>query len=355
MKRFSLVLAAMICLLAAPCFGSLADAIDEAPPRIAQWQESVCRIEGYDNTSISRGSGVYIGRGLVLTANHVVQETYASHGKFIVDFPGGLRGEAILSGRSFRFDCAFLRITNSDLVGTLRPVLFASADPNVGDVVWRCGYGKTGILKWSKGIVLGFSGPESAPPLPDISTWFSSTGGASNGDSGGPTFDDYGRLIGNLWGSVDGETYACLATTVTRAMTEPIRKELVQFHTQCYGPNCYRTQPYMRPKWRPSKLQQCPPAGRVVVERPKPKPPKKPLVPVVQPNDRYDELKEQLDRLEAMIAQCKGTTGPPGKPGASIRGEQGPPGPTPDIEELTRRIRERLTFYVEVLPSENPK
>ncbi len=339
MKRFFSCITAALCLLAASCCGSLATAaVAEVPPRIAQWQESVCRIKADTTRFTDWGSGVYIGHGMILTANHTTQDTYASGGKFTVYFPGGLKSEAVFSGRSVPFDCAFLQITNSDLIRDLRPVLFTPEDPKVGDVIWRCGYGKAGRLEWSSGTVLGFSWPESAQASSDPPVWFVSTGGVSDGASGGPTFDDYGRLIGNLWGSANDATRACLATTITKTLTAPVRAQLVDFHRQCYGPNCYQTRPFMRPQWRPTKPQQRP-TGRVVIERPKPTPPKKPLVPVVRPDKQYGELKAQIDRLEAMIAQCRSVRGPQGK-----QGPVGPPGPSevPPAIDYDRLVDEVL-------------
>ena len=71
-----------------------------------------------------------------------------------------------------------------------------------GNRLESCGYGPDGKLACNSGLFLGYKRSTQAQNGPD--DWMEISGHARGGDSGGPIFNQQGRVVGVLWGT-DGE------------------------------------------------------------------------------------------------------------------------------------------------------
>ena len=281
---------------------------EELPPRIAQWQPNVCRVRADAGSSSSLGSGVYLGRGLVLTAYHVIEDVHQGGARCSITLHGGGTYQAKVAGWNIQADVGFLKIDKPREVRAAG-VLLATADPAVGDVVWRAGYGGDGRLIWHRGTVRGYSRPSGGSQA----TWFTFTPWSRSGSSGGPIFNDRGELIGDLWGSNTGDNTSTgvLASSLGLALGNT-KESLQQYHVQCYGPGCYSGQggPFY---WLfPGRRQPQQPGGT----RPPPSVPGAPggiPAPSIEPElpgelpglVELAELKEQVAALNLALAELK--------------------------------------------------
>jgi len=351
-------------------------AADQLPQRIAQWQPNVCRVRADEGGGISYGSGVYVGRGLVVTAFHVVREWKTSRATrgLSVTFHNGGTYQATISGWASGTDIAFLKI-DAPKEANIKGVLLASADPARGSVVWKCGYGGDGQLIWHKGTVQGYS----SNGLIGGACWFRVTPYARSGDSGGPTFNDQGEFLGDLWGSdpQSGTTTAVLPSAIKLAMGDTVWNNLRTAHVQCYGGQCYPQQrgggpffwlrprqdsPGLRPQQPGPNLRDPAPGGIPGGQNPqigglpqtipgdgRPAAPTAPLVPVQPPVD----LKPLQDQIAALQAQIKALNEKPAPvaPVVDLSGlqaqldalknrPQGDPEVTAALAELNRKMIE---------------
>jgi hypothetical protein len=144
------------------------------------------------------GSGTLILRnekvGLVLTCSHLFDGTPA---RVVVEFPNGQRFGARLVERDTVLDLAALLIRRP----SIEPIAVDKDDPD--GVLSSCGYGPEGEFRTIQGSVTGRATSEGAS--------FDSlviSGEVRPGDSGGAVLNAAGRLVGVVWGKVNGETYA---------------------------------------------------------------------------------------------------------------------------------------------------
>ncbi len=153
------------------------------------------------------GSGALVrwnGRIVVLTATHVVKEAK----RIVVELCTGKRHEARVLKIDAVWDCAVLELSG-------RPEGVLPAEVELGDAAMQqngnrlesCGYGPDGRLACNLGLFLGYKRSGERPQGPD--DWMILSGHARQGDSGGPVFNERGRLVGVLWGS-DGEAVAAV-------------------------------------------------------------------------------------------------------------------------------------------------
>ena len=119
------------------CLASVLNA-QTIPKRLKQWEPNLCRLIVSDSKGASRGSGVYLGNGLVLTAYHVLRDYHreGQRGTITVKFnDGSWSYSGKMVGWSSSIDTATIRI-NIPKQEDIRGVLLAPADPKVGLVSW---------------------------------------------------------------------------------------------------------------------------------------------------------------------------------------------------------------------------
>ena len=167
------------CVLALASLVAHAQTLDQC---IAQWGYSVPKVSATSNGwEWSNGSGVYLGRLWVLTAQHVVEGSSQIHCDF--------------QGRKITVkDHVFSR--NSD-----QALLKLASDPGVRAVplviqrtpsVTFAGYDHGRRLRF-------FTGSKSATFQSGNVEYSGQHAGSISGDSGGPAFGD-GGVVANLWG-----------------------------------------------------------------------------------------------------------------------------------------------------------
>jgi S1-C subfamily serine protease len=151
-----------------------------------------------------RGSGIYLGSGLVATAWHVARD---SGGRGCsVRFRDGqaLAGQVIQ--KDTVHDQCLIEVSGDPGLGS---VPIAESDPVPGDELIGAGFAR-GFRAW-RGRVTGFSSSNGGGNW-DTVVYRGINGECSvSGDSGGPTLNARGQVVGCLWGATAGETYG--ATT----------------------------------------------------------------------------------------------------------------------------------------------
>jgi thiol-disulfide isomerase/thioredoxin len=148
------------------------------------------------------GSGALVrwnGRVVVLTARHVVEAATP----IVVELSTGKRYDARVLGIDAVWDCAVLVLSAPpEGVSPAEVELGHSAMQQIGNRLESCGYGPDGRLACNSGLFLGYQRCSQRPHGPD--DWMVLSGHARQGDSGGPVFNERGRLVGVLWGT-DGK------------------------------------------------------------------------------------------------------------------------------------------------------
>ena len=270
--------------------------------------QAVVRVEAGN----SRGSGVYLGKNLVLTASHIYDgETTATR----VIFNDGKSHDGVARTIDTVWDQAVVELTT---VPNVQPVFVATANPNIGDPVYAAGFGPDGQLRVFPGVVRAY-----ASPSPNVtSDWFSLTAGVRQGDSGGPVFNAQGELIGNLWGSSNGQTTALMAGRTKRFLLPwNAHLEALRQRTVCPpGQACPVPRLVPLPRRRPVYQAPSTSAPPTLVEPPPSIAPatSAPAASTEVQID-YDQL---ADKLMDRIRDDPSFVGPAGPPGLA-----GPPGP----------------------------
>ena len=155
----------------------------------------------------SIGSGTLVkwnGRLVVLTARHVIKGA----SRIIVELCTGKKLAARVVKADVIWDCAVLKLTGEpDGVEAVDVELGNDAMQQEGNRLESCGYGADGKLACNGGVFLGYKRSSETPQGPD--DWLVISGHARGGDSGGPVFNQHGRLVGVLWGT-DGKEVVCV-------------------------------------------------------------------------------------------------------------------------------------------------
>jgi hypothetical protein len=101
------------------------------------------------------------------------------------------------------WDCAVLELIGQpEGVEPAEVELGEKAMQQEGSRLESCGYGPDGQLACNSGLFLSYKRSTQTQNGPD--DWMEISGHARQGDSGGPIFNEQGRLVGVLWGT-DGE------------------------------------------------------------------------------------------------------------------------------------------------------
>ena len=173
------------------------------PKELKAVQPNLCEVRA----GSSLGSGVYMGAGIVLSCQHIVDRVK----RVKVSFFGGGEYEGVGVGVSRRFDNAYIRIKRP-VEKAIRGIRLAPKDPENGDTIWRAGYGHSPRkLFWFKGTMNHSYGG-----------WLQVSGRSIGGDSGGAMFaiQDDGEvvLIGNLWGTDGKNTIGSKPSTISKTL-----------------------------------------------------------------------------------------------------------------------------------------
>lgn len=266
-----------------------------------------------------RGSGVYLGDGLVLTASHVFRD---GNGFGHVRFADGHQSSGLVRGDDEQWDQAIIELANPPRAATC--VRFASANPRPGEVVYAAGHDGTQAATW-RGVVADYASPSPGSP----NEWFTFSGVAQPGYSGGPVFNQSGELIGNLWGARP-EEYKTTAVcwTRTQRFLLPWNARLAAIQYAC--PPGMICRPAPRQSGRPVYVQPPPmllsPSTSAPSTSAPPIPDVEPAAPV-QPAIDLDALADKImDRIrtDGSFVGPAGPAGPQGPPGPV--GSAGPPG-----------------------------
>jgi len=156
------------------------------------------------NRGAGGGSGVYLGRSLVVTCDHLFRDSRSGKqqtGRIIVSFSDGQASQAVVLKQDSEWDLAILRVEHPP--HNLPSVEWATEMPKVGDQVISCGFGSGGKVCWNVGRIKGFGRSKNGSSGPADTMILS--GQARGGDSGGPIFNAKGRICGVLWGSSNTE------------------------------------------------------------------------------------------------------------------------------------------------------
>ncbi len=174
-------------------------------------------------SSRSIGSGALVrwnGRLVVLTARHVVQNAK----RIVVELCTKKTHRARVVKVDAVWDCAVLELSGTpEGVEPAEIELGAAAVHQKGDRLESCGYGSDGRLACNSGRFLGYRRSTAAPQGPD--DWLTMSGLARGGDSGGPIFNERGRLVGVLWGTDGKEVVGVQAGRIHRLLDAAAPKQ----------------------------------------------------------------------------------------------------------------------------------
>ena len=181
---------------------------------------AVCRV----TCGSSVGSGCYIGDGLALTCRHLFDGERARAGR--ATFPNGDRYAWRLVAILADWDSALVEFSAKPR--NLRGVRLAAANPRAGEPLYLAGWstGRAGFRPGRFSAAVGRPGGTMAD-------WgqmaAGANGAAASGDSGGPVFNQAGRLVGNLWGSDGRQTTFLMAGRLHRFLA-PHNARLARWH-----------------------------------------------------------------------------------------------------------------------------
>lgn len=171
------------------------------------FQQHSCRIENQLTGSVNLGSGTLIDvtddgqYGFVLTCAHLFDE---GRGRVTARFADGSAHAATLLRIDRAADLAALEIVKP----RSRPVAVSFATSRDARYT-ACGFGPTGRFACVTGAGLGTTASSDRMNL-------RLRGSVRSGDSGGGVFDSRGRIVGVIWGTAEGVTYASAGKPLER-------------------------------------------------------------------------------------------------------------------------------------------
>ena len=167
------------------------------------------RVVATDGNSQYLGSGGYIGHRMVLTAAHVTRGTRQVH----IVTRRGTRIPASVVAQDSSVDVSLLALSADP---KLQPLPIAGKNPQRGERIYFAGFGGMHQrFRIVKGNAVHYVSPMSGPQ----GAWFETTYQARQGDSGGPTINAAGQLVGPLWGAGGNSTTSSATWTTRRFLT----------------------------------------------------------------------------------------------------------------------------------------
>jgi hypothetical protein len=161
-------------------------------------------------------------RVVVLTARHVVKDAK----KIIVELCTKKTHWATVLNADAVWDCAVLELTGQPEGIEPAEIEYGQAAMQTdGDRLESDGYGPDGQLAVNIGLFKGYRRSTDARDGRD--DWMVISGNARGGDSGGPVFNQRGRVVGVLWGT-DGGTVVCVQAGRVHATIEAAMKQYWQ-------------------------------------------------------------------------------------------------------------------------------
>lgn len=180
---------------------------DSAPAAVRRAYRAVVRVVHRAGDGASLGSGVVVrgddGSSYVLTCAHLFD---------------GLGSTEVVRG-AMRISARVVAIDRANDLALLQTQLPAGPGATVSTanrarVMTACGYGPKGVFRAVRGPVVGSATAQGA-----TAPSFRLRGAVRSGDSGGPVFDDSGRVVAVVWGQRNGETYAMGGGPLTRLLS----------------------------------------------------------------------------------------------------------------------------------------
>jgi hypothetical protein len=268
------------------------------------------------------GSGVYLGDVYFATAYHVPRGT---SGRGYVMFRDGERINCEVIDTDKTWDLALCKLEREH--PNLSGVEVASDNPSIGETLYSVGFGRGfrifggALRRWAQ------------PGGQRHSDWVEHDSGAISGDSGGPIFNEAGKLVGCLWGS-SGATTMGTGTGRFRLFIKPLFPRLAQWRANRIGrqiagigvqcPPGGQCPPGYGAGYSPpasSGGAGVSPGGTPTPVEPQPQAPTQPPPQATVPGIDYDALAAALVPKIAEDDRFRGPQGPPGP-----AGPRGPPG-----------------------------
>jgi hypothetical protein len=195
-------------------------ALQTTPPARPPWTDqtaaaaaaaapnSICQVTVTIGTTRSTTSGVYLTPQLILTVAHVFAD---GPGPITISSPAGDVQIGILKRLNSQIDLAAIGVSSKHPT----PRKLARQPPTRHTTIYAAGCGRTGRLRVWTGRVLGWVSRRLTASADTMVI----TGQAGSGDSGGPIIDAAGDVVGIIWGTRDGNTYAVDLDTITAFLT----------------------------------------------------------------------------------------------------------------------------------------
>jgi hypothetical protein len=269
------------------------------------------------------GSGVYLGDRYIATAWHVPRGT---SGQGYAEFRDGTRVSVSVNGRDTVWDQCILSMDREH--PTLAGVDLADANPRIGERIYSVGFGQG--FRIFGGAVTSYGSPYDGAPA----DWVNHQSPAISGDSGGPIFNESGKLIGCLWGTGQGDTIGAttsrfqlfirpLCPTIAQWRANRIARQIQSIaavpQADCYGGQC--------PPQYGGQVSGA--AGRPVISSPgnQPTPIASQAAPPQQPAPPPAISDDRVKQIIADAVAAASQPGPQGERGPQgLTGPQGPPG-----------------------------
>jgi len=298
----------------------------------AELANSVVRIRVDDGTY---GSGAYLGDRLVLTAAHLFRDAPKEQKDGDVWFTDGSQYRYSWQAINDHWDQALVELTT---VPNRPGAPLATKNPAIGEVVYAYGYGKSNRVEVTAGRVLRYDSPAPGSPA----DWLVMSGRVNDGSSGGPIFNRYGEVVGNLWGTSTRDEIRTVGLVMGRT-----RRFLLPWNARLEGQALASG---MYPRGSAVLVQggtcpTCPPMSAPV--RSVPTAPQSQLIPLppsttapsttapatsgpavcppdvqvapIPPEIDYQRVVQELMANSEFMAHTKGQVGPSGKDGANGR------------------------------------